>query len=60
MKTLKKAIIRDNWIRCPTCGKKQFMLYGGEVIHGLKFRCRTSNSRQKHYFLIDTGNGGEQ
>lgn len=42
-----------NWICCPYCGKKQFPLTPGSVIHGQFFKCRGSSCKQM--YEVDTG-----
>lgn len=36
----------ENFIHCPFCGKKQFILTPGAHITGQKFKCKGSNCKQ--------------
>ncbi len=54
MEEIKKAVIsKDKKIRCPYCGKLNGQLTGNEVIRNFKMRCRGSNGRMEHFFVLD-------
>lgn len=53
MKDLRQAIIKDGKILCPYCHKINGELTGDEEIHNFKVRCRGSNGRLEHFFLLD-------
>lgn len=54
MKELRQAIItEDGKYRCPVCNKLNGELTGNEVVKNLKIRCRGSNGRLSHYFVLN-------
>lgn len=54
MGEIRQAIVtEDKAIICPYCYKKNGQLSGNETIKNFKMRCRGSNGRTKHYFMLD-------
>lgn len=49
----KNAIIKDGWVICPYCTKKNMKLSGKETIKNLRFRCKASRRLNEHFFMID-------
>lgn len=50
----RQAIIaEDKAIVCPYCLKKNGELTGNEEIHNFKIRCRGSNGRSEHFFVLN-------
>jgi len=47
------AIIKDGWVVCPHCGKKQIKLYGNEKIRNLKYRCKSSRAGSPHFMIVN-------
>lgn len=47
------AVMQNGWIICPVCGKKQFKLYGSEIIKNLRYRCKLSNGRSEHFMIVN-------
>lgn len=55
---LKEAIItEDKNILCPYCKKKNGELTGEETIRNFKIRCRGSNARLEHFFMLNVERG---
>lgn len=54
-RNLKKAIITNNEVRCPVCGRKHFEIHGNEIVKNLVVYCKgtRTNNNEKHYFLFD-------
>lgn len=55
MSVVKSAIIKDGWIMCPICGKRQFKVEANTTIIDLKFRCRSSRKSNEHFMLVNYG-----
>lgn len=54
MEKIKQAIItEDKKILCPYCHKINGELTGNEMVRNLRLRCRGSNGRLQHYFLLN-------
>lgn len=54
MDEAKQAIItEDKKILCPYCHKINGELIGNETVKNLRLRCRGSNGRLQHYFLLN-------
>lgn len=54
----KQAIItEDKKILCPYCKKVNGELTGFETIRNFKVRCRGSNGRLSHYFMLNAESG---
>ena len=51
------AIIKNGWVVCPVCGKKQFKLYGNEEIKNLKYRCKSSRAGSPHFMIVNVEDG---
>ena len=43
------------WVHCPFCGKKQFPITPGAVIHGQLFRCKASTCKSLFEVNVDPG-----
>lgn len=52
MKICIDAEIREGWVVCPLCGKKQFKIQPETEIHNLEYRCKTSNGRSEHFIRV--------
>lgn len=50
-----EAIIKNGWVLCPVCGKKQFKLNANTTIHNLEFRCKTSRKDNEHFMIVNFG-----
>lgn len=53
MEEIKEAIIKDKAVVCPICGKLNARLTGFETIRNFKVRCRGSNGRLEHFFMLN-------
>ncbi len=54
MEEIRNAIItEDKAVICPYCYKKNGQLTGIETIINFKMRCRASNAKLQHYFLLN-------
>lgn len=53
MGEVREAIIRDGKIFCPSCGKLNGELTGKEEVHNFRIRCRGSNGRIEHFFMLN-------
>lgn len=50
----KQAIItEDKKILCPYCHKINGELTGNETVRNLRLRCRGSNGRLEHFFMLN-------
>lgn len=54
MGEIRQAIIKDNAILCPYCRKINGRLTGKEEIKNFKMRCRGSNGKLEHFFMLNT------
>ena len=48
------AKIKDEWVICPYCYKKQFKVGNGAVIKNLRYRCKMSTAKSEHFMFIST------
>lgn len=53
MEERQAIITEDKKIRCPYCNKINGELTGNEEIHNFKVRCRGSNGRLEHFFMLN-------
>ena len=53
MDEVKQATIKDGWVICPICGKRQFKIQPGVTISNLEYRCKTSRRKKEHFMLIN-------
>ena len=53
MYEVKQAIIKDGWVVCPVCGKRQFKVRQGVTVANLEYRCRSSRKKNEHFMLIN-------
>lgn len=54
MMEIRQAIITaDKRLLCPYCGKLNGRLTGNETIRNFKMRCRGSNGRMEHFFMLN-------
>lgn len=52
-----EAKIKENWIVCPLCGKRQFPVDSDTEINNLRYRCRSSKGVNEHFMLIEKKRG---
>ena len=48
------AKIKDGWVICPFCYKKQFKVEEGAVIKNLRYRCKMSTAKSEHFMIVNT------
>ena len=49
-----KAKIKDGWVICPLCFKKQFRVEEGTTIKNLRYRCKMSTAKSEHFMIVNT------
>ena len=47
----KQAIIKNGWVHCPICDKKQFPITYKTKITNLRYQCK-NRSFEKHFMII--------
>ncbi|MCM1325241.1 MAG: hypothetical protein NC094_01325 [Bacteroidales bacterium] len=53
MEERQAIITEDKKIYCPLCKKLNGILTGQETIRNYKIRCRGSNGRMEHFFMLN-------
>lgn len=48
------AKIKDGWVVCPYCFKKQFKVQKDTAIQNLRYRCKMSTANSEHFMVVNT------
>lgn len=57
MEERQAIITEDKKILCPYCHKINGELTGNETVRNLRLRCRGSNGRMEHFFMLNVERG---
>lgn len=48
-----RAKIKNGWVVCPICRKRQFPISEGAEIRSLRYKCKKGGGCFEHYMMID-------
>lgn len=60
MEVVRNALVKESWVICPICGKRQFKVCDNTTIHNLEFRCKRSRRNDEHFMLVNFNGGGKK